>query len=209
VPRREIAALVALAVGIACLAGAAVHLVGARYPPGPFGATAPQAESPSASTPTARSRRPIAASRLGDPVALAIPALGVAARVTPVTSTGSVLAVPVDARIVGWWVSSARPGASTGSVVMDGHVDSATQGLGALFGLTGLRIGDRLVVSTTTQQVAYRVIGRRVFSKTPGLPRELFETSTAARLVVISCGGPFDRRTGSYEDNVVVFAVPD
>jgi hypothetical protein len=30
----------------------------------------------------------------------------------------------------------------------------------------------------------------------------------AARLVVVSCGGPFDASTGHYLDNIVAYAVP-
>ena len=145
---------------------------------------------------------------MGDPVRLAIPALHVVARVQPVTSAGSVLPVPADPHLVGWWTSSARPGAPDGTVVMDGHVDSAREGPGALFRLTELHVGDSLVVTTTSQDVPYRVIGRRVYTKATGLPRDLFEASPSPRLVLISCGGPFDQQARSYEDNVVVYAVP-
>ena len=144
---------------------------------------------------------------MGDPVRLAIPALHEVARVQPVTSTGSVLPVPEDPHLVGWWTSSARPGAPEGTVVMDVR-GSAREGPGALFRLTELHAGDSLVVTTTSQQVPYRVIGRRVYTKATGLPRDLFEASLSPRLVLISCGGPFDQQTGSYEDNIVVYAVP-
>jgi hypothetical protein len=31
---------------------------------------------------------------------------------------------------------------------------------------------------------------------------------TGAPPVLVTCGGPFDARTGSYRDNIVAFAVP-
>jgi sortase (surface protein transpeptidase) len=40
------------------------------------------------------------------------------------------------------------------------------------------------------------------------LPAELFATSGPAQLVLISCGGAFNRDRQSYEDNIVVMARP-
>ena len=37
---------------------------------------------------------------------------------------------------------------------------------------------------------------------------EVFQRSGPPRLVLITCGGPFDRTTGSYQENIVVTAVP-
>jgi hypothetical protein len=47
-----------------------------------------------------------------------------------------------------------------------------------------------------------------VYVKADGLPPELFSAGGAPRLVLITCGGPFDPTTGSYLDNIVVFAAP-
>ena len=40
------------------------------------------------------------------------------------------------------------------------------------------------------------------------LPTSLYSRRGAPRLVIVTCGGPFDRRTGRYRDNVVLTAVP-
>jgi hypothetical protein len=212
------APLVPLAAGVACLSLAGTQLAAAGFPPSSFGATsAPPAASSSSRESTARPDRlgttrtpgrPTAAASLGDPVTLAIPALHLVAWVQQVASAGGDLPVPADPHLVGWWTGSARPGAPEGSVVMDGHIDSAREGPGALFYLTDLGTGDVLVVTTTRGQVSYRVIGRRVYAKATGLPPDLFQATPAPRLVLISCGGPFDRRTRSYQENLVVFAVP-
>ena len=150
-----------------------------------------------------------AAPRPAPPRLLAIPALRVRASVDPVRSSDGVLGVPADPGRVGWWTGSALVGAPHGTVVVDGHVDSAVAGVGALFRLTELRSGARLVVTTAAgRRQAYEVVGRRVYRKAAGLPPALFATGGAPRLVVITCGGPFDRASGSYLDNVAVFAVP-
>ncbi len=143
------------------------------------------------------------------PVALALPRLGVRADVLPVTTTDGVLGVPTDPADVGWWTGSARPGAPAGSVVIDGHVDSAVTGLGALSALVDVRTDD--VVTMTNQAgttYRYRIYAREAYSKHQPLPAALFATAGPARLVLITCGGPFDEATRSYEFNVVVLAAP-
>jgi hypothetical protein len=40
------------------------------------------------------------------------------------------------------------------------------------------------------------------------LPPEVFAVGGPPRLVLITCGGAFDRRTRNYADNVVVVAEP-
>lgn len=143
------------------------------------------------------------------PVALAIPTLHVHAPVVPVATTAGELGVPHDPAQVGWWSSSALPGAAGGSIVIDGHVDSAAAGPGALFRLTDLRAGQPVTITTAGGGLLrYTVVGRRVYAKEAGLPADLFTRTGPSRLVLITCGGPFDRDTGSYLDNIAVFATP-
>lgn len=143
------------------------------------------------------------------PVELSLPTLAVTAAVQPVVTTGGVLAVPGDPAQVGWWTGSARPGAAAGSVVVDGHVDSAERGIGALYNLTQLESGDTVTITNAAgRRYGYRVYARQVYSKRKPLPASLFTGSGPARLVLITCGGPFDSQTRSYEDNVVVLATP-
>jgi sortase (surface protein transpeptidase) len=209
---RAVPALMALA-GLVLLLTAPADLARSRPTPGDFGATAaPSAPArPTPPTPTRRSAtatpsRPTPAA----PTELAIPAIHVRATVVPIGATAGILDVPADPAHLGWWSASAPVGAASGSVVVDGHVDSAATGPGALFHLTDLRAGDRLVLTTTTRdQHSYLVTGRRVYPKTNGLPADLFTTNGAPRLVLITCGGPFDRTAGSYLDNIIVFAAPE
>ena len=131
------------------------------------------------------------------------------AQVDPVDSTKGVLAVPDDISRVGWWLHSVPPGARAGSTVIDGHIDSAVAGEGALFHLGQLNPGDPVSVTTGSgQTIRYRVQARRVYVKEQGLPADLFDQQGPARLVIISCGGPFDSSIRSYEDNIAIFATP-
>jgi sortase family protein len=231
---RVLTAALILAIGLTLVATAAFRLarVSAVAPAHDFGATAgPEAggtTGPAAvgtagraaggtSRPTAGgTSRPTASGTSGStvvtaerPVSLAIPALRVTATVVPVVNTGGVLGVPDDPTQVGWWSSSALAGSRSGTTVIDGHVDSAATGPGALFRIASLRTADRIVVTTATgDRRSYAVSGLRVYPKTAGLPADIFALTGAPRLVLISCGGPFDRPAGSYLDNIVVFAVP-
>ena len=101
------------------------------------------------------------------------------------------------------------PGATNGSTVIDGHIDSAVAGYGALFHLGDLSPGDSVSVTTNTgKTVQYTVQARRVYVKEQGLPADLFDQKGPARLVIISCGGRFDSSIHSYEDNIAIFATP-
>jgi hypothetical protein len=139
-----------------------------------------------------------------------LPSLGVAAAVTPVeVGADQLLGVPADVRTVGWWSSGAAAGATTGTVVLVGHVDSAAQGPGAFFELRRLEPGDHIRLTGDGSAVAtYTVVARRQYPKGM-LPTDVvFGQGNAARLVLVTCGGKFNASTRHYTDNIVVFAVP-
>jgi predicted outer membrane protein len=152
-----------------------------------------------------------AAEVAGAPLMIALPSIEVTALVVPVAVFQGNLQVPDDPAQVGWWVRSAQAGAETGSVIIDGHVDTEHGGLGALYrmGVGDLRIGDPIVVTTMFgRQVSYRIYEQDLYPKAAGLPNEVLTQRLEPRLVLITCGGPFDVNNRNYEDNVVVYARP-
>ena len=147
----------------------------------------------------------------GPPMAIALPSVDVTALVVPVGVSHRNLQVPDNATQVGWWVSSAVAGARTGSVIIDGHVDTEHGGLGALYrmGIGDLRVGDRIMLTTMfDRQVSYLIYAQDLYPKAAGLPADVLSQSREPRLVLITCGGPFDFTSRNYEDNVVVYARP-
>ena len=117
--------------------------------------------------------------------------------------------IPQDVSTVGWYRWSPLPGASAGSTVIAGHVDSAVQGLGALFRLQDVGRDDRIdVVTADRVRHVYRVVAKLWIIKRAFDPGVIFAATGAPRLTVVTCGGPFDRSIGSYEDNLVVQATP-
>lgn len=150
----------------------------------------------------------VSVSQLAVPDRLQIPHLGVQASVVAVRARGDgALAVPGDPGEVGWWIGGAAPGDPQGTVVLDGHVDTARSGAGALFGLADLAPGAQVVVTTSAGDTRYKVIARRVYVKA-ALPRQIFNPGGPPRLALVTCGGPFDTQTRHYADNVVVYATP-
>jgi sortase family protein len=160
-------------------------------------------------TPRSRPARPAERPAAGR-FRLSVPSLGVTAPILPVgvRSDGN-MDIPEPVQDVGWYRFGSAPGSSAGSAVLAGHVDSAEQGKGALFGLRSIDVGARIDVTTASgRTVRYRVTGRQSFVK-KRLPTErLFTRTGSPRLIIITCGGPFIRSLSSYRDNLVVAAEP-
>jgi hypothetical protein len=154
---------------------------------------------------------PVASAVLGPPPArLRLPRLHIDAPVLPVTvDVNGLLGVPDNPRQLGWWSGGSRPGMPSGSVVIDGHVDSATLGLGALFHLSQARPGDEVVLTSAAgRSTRYLVVARRTYPKATLPAAEVFASDVRPRLVLLTCGGAFDQTTRHYADNIVVYAVP-
>lgn len=143
------------------------------------------------------------------PVAVRLPHRA-AARVVPVsTSRSGTLDPPARVDVVGWWRGGAAIGEPGGSVVLVGHVDALGQGEGTFAALWSARPGDRVQVRTAAgHEVRYRVTGLRSYSRREPLPASVFASGAGARLVMITCAGRFDTRTGHYSESLVVYAVP-
>jgi hypothetical protein len=128
-----------------------------------------------------------------------IPSLHVTAAAIPesVDAAGT-LGVPGNPATVGWWMPS------TAELVIDGHVDAAGTGPGALFEVRALRPGAAVVVKTVSGTEHWNVDGVRTYRK-GHVPAGLFD-GQGPRLVIVTCGGPFDYATHHYDDNVIAYA---
>jgi hypothetical protein len=133
---------------------------------------------------------------------------GITAPVISVSTAGGALDVPADPKYVGLWDGGARPGWNRGSIVIDGHVDSKDWGDGSFFKLDSTPMGSTVTLSYAGKSFRFKLVGRRVYVKGQGLPNDVFKMDMDLRIVLITCGGPFNAAKGSYEDNVVVYGVP-
>jgi Sortase domain len=225
--RRPAGAVVALAgSGVICLGAAGLFWLGgtgdAVVNAAPFTAATSDAAAPStggSTTPTPAVSAPAATGEpsaeggqwayepaIGEPVRVSLPGKQVPLVPVGVLADGS-MEIPDDVHTAGWWVGGAVPGEQRGSVVIVGHLDSATQGIGDFAELLNLKQGQRVEVSDADgRSLAYTVTERQQLNKT-ALPAALFATDSAPRLVLITCGGRFDPVT-HYEDNIIVIATP-
>ena len=142
------------------------------------------------------------------PAALRVPGRPAAPVVAAGTDATGALDLPEDPATLAWWVGGALPGATRGTAVLAGHLDTVRDGPGVMAAVVGLPLGARLqVVDTAGTVTTYRITARRSYPKT-ALPPAVFASTGAARLVLVTCGGVFDAERHHYSDNVVVVAVP-
>jgi hypothetical protein len=165
------------------------------------------APAPAAQTAPALATAPGAGSK---PTRVRIAARGIDAPIYAVDidlATGA-LAIPKSIDRVGWWRDGAAPGAPQGAILLAGHVDSAKRGAGAFYALKNARRGDTVsVTSADGTSRSYRITSMTRVRKA-ALPASIYSRSGPRRLVLVTCGGPFDTRNGHYRDNIIVSAVP-
>ncbi len=168
-----------------------------------------------APTPTAAAPAvPVASGLLGEvqeaappvPVRLSIPSLDVSAEVRAVGYEGTAMEVPRDAESIGWWRHGASPG-QDGSAVLAGHVTWHGE-RGPFYAIGDLAPGSEIEVEFSDGTTAtFQAVARSSYAK-PDLPTaRLFAQNTPPILHLITCGGDYDGRSRSYEDNIVVTAV--
>jgi hypothetical protein len=152
--------------------------------------------------------RPAVARPGVDPAAVRLPGRPPAAVSPQAVGPRGELGLPQDVGAVGWWLGGARLDQPRGSLLLAGHVDGRGQGTGYFAALRELRVGDRVAVrGVDGRERAFAVTGRRSYHKT-ALPADVFAAQVPPRLVLVTCTGTYDERTRSYEDNLVVYAVP-
>jgi sortase (surface protein transpeptidase) len=163
--------------------------------------TAQATASPTGDARPARRERPVAA-----PVRVQIPSIGVDA---PLIRLGldpkGALEVPKDFDVAGWWTGGSRPG-ERGPAVIAGHVDSKT-GPAVFYEIPRLRRGDVVTVRRRDgSNVRFTVQGSARYPKDHFPTARVYGATRRPTLRLITCSGDFDRSSGHYLDNTVVYA---
>jgi sortase (surface protein transpeptidase) len=222
------AAFAALPVAVLLLSGCTGGPGGTGMPPSsPPSAAAPTAgssASPSAAeetaaTPTAvpvvprRDSSPQAQAgspEVPPPARLEVPDVGLDMPVLPMgVDDSGAMALPADTADAGWYRFGPAP-REAGTTVIAAHVDSRIHGLGAFARLRD--VPENAAVTVTTADGTRRTYRVERIERTPKteVPLELlFDRGGPERLVLVTCGGRFDRGTGHYVDNVLVTALPE
>lgn len=142
------------------------------------------------------------------PVRLRIPSRRID---TPLTRLGlaadGTIAAPREWQVAGWYDQGPRPG-QKGPAVIVGHIDSKA-GPAVFFRLPELTRGEAVYVDRQDgSTVRFRVSSRRQVAKDRFPAKELYSPGLQASLLLITCGGTFDRSVGHYRDNIIVTAIP-
>lgn len=144
------------------------------------------------------------------PVSVAVSSVRIEADVVPVgVAEDGQMELPADPDVLGWYRFGPAAGEGSGSVVLAGHVDSLTHGVGQFARLLDSRPGDQVQVQTESgTDLYYTVVDVQNIPKLELPLAEVFRHDGDEVLLLITCGGEFDRESGSYTDNVVVTAAP-
>ena len=142
------------------------------------------------------------------PVSIRIPGIYVDAPVMEVgkNADGTVQVPPLDEHnLTGWYRYGPTPG-QRGAAVILGHVDSLTS-ISVFFYLKDLHPGDKVYVTLADGKVAtFAVDGVQKVDKDAFPTASIYGKAGYPSLRLITCGGPFDRATGHYLDNIIVYA---
>lgn len=134
---------------------------------------------------------------------------------TVVAGDGSLI-IPANVHEVALWTGGAAIAAPAGTTLIAGHVDDVDQGPGAMNQLHNVAPGAVVTVTDTSGQVTrWQVTDVAVVDK-DALPPVVFAGNNGPRrLALVTCGGPLLHLSnghggtyGTYQDNIVVTAVP-
>jgi hypothetical protein len=135
------------------------------------------------------------------------------------------LFVPDDPTEVAWARDDVAPGSPRGTAILVSHINYVINGqtvAGAFADLAEYgqkAVGRHFRVHLADgRTLVYQILFAREYHKEqlaaqPQLRRLLYDQTQAfgrgtGRLLLVSCGGPFDPNSGEYEDNVFLYALP-
>ncbi|MDM8083765.1 class F sortase [Cellulomonas cellasea] len=212
--------VVGRALAVALVALGAFTACGGDTPGAPDpGATVGQSAPSSSPSPAGDGSVPVTDAGLGastapavvPPVRVQVPELGID---MPVESAGVApegdMELPDSADVAAWYEFGPAPAAAEGSTLIAAHVDSLTTGIGPFARLHDVAPGAKVVVSAadgSTYEYRVRDVVRTPKDTAP--VGEWFDRAGPPRLVLVTCGGAFDRDVRHYAENVVVTAVPE
>jgi len=152
--------------------------------------------------------RPAPAMLPSTPVRLKVKRLGIDAPIKSVglARDGTIQVPPADnPNLVGWYRNMSTPGEAGPAVVL-GHKDTRTRR--AVFArLPEIRNGDVIEVERQDGVTAVFTVGGIEQTDKKTFPTErVYGQYQNAQLHLITCGGAYNRNTGHYTDNVIVYA---
>jgi LPXTG-site transpeptidase (sortase) family protein len=172
----------------------------------------PQTINYSTSTPSERSTPKPSDSKVytvaaDKPRAIDIPAIGASGFIQPVgIDRQQHMAAPTNVGFAGWYTRSVPPG-QPGLSIINGHV-SGRYSAGIFKQLQKLGNGDKIRIQRgDLSWITYRIANKTLFNASDN--QVLFKVSTdkAAELHIVTCTGPYNKISQSYEQRLLITAV--
>ncbi|MER6176077.1 class F sortase [Streptosporangium sp. NPDC001681] len=167
----------------------------------------PPAQALATASPVASSR-PAPVLPRSEPRHLDVPRIGVHVPLSRLSlnADGTVQVPPVDRpEQAGWYARGYTPGERGASVIL-GHVDGGGR-KGVFYDLGRMRRGDSISVTRADgSAVTFVVQSVEQVAKSRFPSQRVYGPLDHAGLRLVTCGGGFDRRTGHYTDNIIVYA---
>ena len=191
--------------GPALLSAAPLTASVANVSPAVAAAVSVQAQSDSAVEP-AEKATPVGLTTRIDPAFVDIAAIGATSTIERLgTLRDGRLETPNDFMKVGWWSGGVVPG-EPGPAVLAGHLDSV-QGPAIFARLSQLKPDDLIRIARKDGVVITFYVTRIDRYPKDRFPAvSVYGPTTEPELRLITCGGSFDRKVHSYNDNTVVYA---
>jgi sortase (surface protein transpeptidase) len=161
--------------------------------------------SPS-SAPPANTAKSAPTRKVVPPTNVRIPKIKVNTSIIPLTLDGTgALEAPTSFTQVGWYAQGTAPG-DIGPAILAGHYDNTLRGT-VFYQLRLLKAGDLVQVRRDGTWLDFTVVYSGEYSKQDFPTERVYGPTPDPELRLITCGGTFNGRVGSYDDNIVVYAV--
>ena len=140
------------------------------------------------------------------PTMMRIPAIGVNTSFVELgKQADGTMEVPKEYHVAGWYRYAPTPG-QIGPAILVGHVDNYL-GAAVFYRLRELKPGDIVEVDRADgATVKFKVNSLKQFDQANFPTQEVYGNIDYAGLRLITCSGQFNRSSGSYTHNTVVFA---
>jgi LPXTG-site transpeptidase (sortase) family protein len=139
------------------------------------------------------------------PTRIEIAKAGVDADIVKVKLVNNQIQAPSDYDTVGWFSDSGLVGENK-TVIMDGHYDSKT-GKAVFYELQTLKINDIVTVYSKESKLHYKVVHMASYNRFKAPLDKIYKNDGMKRLNLITCGGTFDKKLGSYNRRLVVYCL--
>jgi hypothetical protein len=142
-----------------------------------------------------------------EPAKISIPDISLDSQLTTVgKQADGTLEVPVSFNTPGWYRLSPTPGELGPSVIV-GHVDSP-EGPAVFWRLRELVPGQFIDVTRADgTTIKFRITEVKQFEQNNFPTKEVYGNTDHSALRLITCGGSYNKLTGNYSHNTVIFAV--